>query len=133
MTTPLVNEGPFFRLLLKSSNRLRKIIILDATTDQIQALTEVLLNVDVCGLKSCKKLQTVKKFLKKKKFCIKAAKKFFIKNIEFVCKLVSTVLSKVSNEHLSCILLQDETMEDHPDRRVSPANEESGESDSEHN
>lgn len=131
MTSALVKEGAFFRLLLKSSNKLRKIIILEATLEQIQALTEVLLNLDLCSLKACKKLQTVKKFLKRKKFSPRAARKFFIKNIEFVCKLVSTVLSKISNEHLSCILVSDEAMETVAPGRVPTVDEDEGGTDSE--
>ena len=131
MRSALVKEGAFFRLLLKSSNKLRKIIILEATLEQIQALTEVLLNLDLCSLKACKKLQTVKKFLKRKKFSPRAARKFFIKNIEFVCKLVSTVLSKISNEHLSCILVSDEAMETVAPGRVPTVDEDEGGTDSE--
>ena len=79
MTSAVASEGPFLRLLLRSTNKLRKIILLEADIDRIKSITEILLNLDVCGLKTCKKLKTVKNFLKKKKFCIKATRKFFIK------------------------------------------------------
>jgi len=96
MSAPLDEHGAFLELLVKSSKKIRKQLINNASEGEILVIVECFLNIKQFEnqLKQCKiKLKFFEKQIKKKKFSVTKIKKLFVKYSEFVASVVATILS----------------------------------------
>lgn len=101
-------QTSFLNSLVLSKTAKRKTLVLKANKDQVTAIAECILNIEQLDLtaeeKKCiKKYKSVLKRFSNSKFTLLKLKKFVIKHLLFVIKVVATVLTKVIQESVITI------------------------------